>query len=350
MSLRSRDSYAQDKRMSRHRLTDEDVFKCVHFSREILLLLTAFLMPAMFYVSRESPPFTYSADLTHFMRRSVLAHIMSAKAPETVAAPAEVKDKDYVGRVSGVLSSSVNHVISLGDLFKDSSSKSVKFPEKLVKVLEAKLQGIAMGKDPVCVRITVVCRASTHALRCRYSDQLTRRTMAVFYGQLTQDAFRRQVKENRKVEELILMFATHATGVLRKEPTLAGDLWKPALNEQIAVFVRMLQECMRGLHASSELLARLDQYSEKLAPPSPSVRDSGYDSPSASARDSVYSLPGQPLSAGPSLNVAEMPLVLTLADLFQMTHAQVQQEVDKLRRTCNEKVSSPVPLTLSVLS
>jgi hypothetical protein len=37
-------------------------------------------------------------------------------------------------------------------MFKDirDGPKSVKFPEKLLKVLEQKLQDIAMGKDSVC--------------------------------------------------------------------------------------------------------------------------------------------------------------------------------------------------------
>ena len=44
-----------------------------------------------------------------------------------------------------------NSIFSIGDLFKDvgrDGPKSVKFPEKLLKVLEAKMQNIAMGKDP----------------------------------------------------------------------------------------------------------------------------------------------------------------------------------------------------------
>jgi hypothetical protein len=42
---------------------------------------------------------------------------------------------------------------SLGDMFRDvrDGSKSTKFPEKLLKVLEQKLQDIAMGKDAACV-------------------------------------------------------------------------------------------------------------------------------------------------------------------------------------------------------
>jgi hypothetical protein len=126
--------------------------------------------------------------------------------------------------------------------------------------------------------------------------------------------------------------------VLKKEPTLAGDAWKLALNEQIGAFVRLIRECLRGLHVSPELVARLDQYAAKLTPAPQSARDSGYDSASSTARDSVYSFQSQTPSAGPSMNVAEMPLVQTLAQLFQSPHSAVQQEVDQLRRSCDEKV------------
>lgn len=71
--------------------------------------------------------------------------------------------------------------------------------------------------------------------------------MAVFYGQFMNDTFKKQMKENRKIEELILMFATSATGILKKEPTLAGDGWKLELNNQIAQFVKMLRECLRTI-------------------------------------------------------------------------------------------------------
>jgi hypothetical protein len=166
--------------------------------------------------------------------------------------------------------------------------------------------------------------------------------MAVFYGQLTQDSFRRQIKDNRKIEELILMFATHSTTVLKKEPTLAGDGWKLELNNQIAFFVRLLQECLRGLHhVPSELTARLDNYAAKLAPAQQAAQqafsDSGYDSSSTTGnRDSVYSAPA-PQST--SASIAEMPLVQIVANLFKIPQHVMQQEVDQLRKYCTERVS-----------
>ncbi|KAJ7812022.1 hypothetical protein B0H14DRAFT_3090547 [Mycena olivaceomarginata] len=173
--------------------------------------------------------------------------------------------------------------------------KSVKFPEKLLKVLEQKLQNIAMGKDPA------------------YSDQLVRRTMAVFYGHFQVDTFKRQMKENRKIEELILTFASHATTVLKKEPALAGDAWKPEVNNQIAVFVKLLSECLRAVNGvSPELLGRLDAYTAKLAPVGSAANDSG---------------------------VADMELVSVVVALFKMSNSEAQREVDALRGVCTEKAA-----------
>jgi hypothetical protein len=170
----------------------------------------------------------------------------------------------------------------------------------------------------------------------------------VFFGQLTQDSFRKQIKENRKIEELILMFTTHSTAVLRKEPSLAGDGWKLELNNQIVIFIAILRDCLRGLHhVSPELTARLDQYAEKLAPQQQpaAYSDSGYDT--ASNRDSIYSLPGM---NGPNLNISEMALAQTIASLFQVDHQSAQNEIEQLRRLCDERVSLSAVATFRYLT
>ncbi|CAK5271769.1 unnamed protein product [Mycena citricolor] len=249
-------------------------------------------------------------DLFNYVLRvSYLSYLMTPKPTEVttqVSTSSDLRDKEH-SRLSALSN------FSIGDLFKDirDGSKSVKFPEKLLKVLEQKLQNIAMGKDP------------------SYSEQLVRRTMAKFYGQFQIDSFKRQMKENRKIEELILMFATHATTVLKKEPSLAGDGWKLELNNQIATFVKMLRECLRTVnHVSPELLSRLDTYASKLAPQS--SNDSGYDS--SSTRDSI-SIPAI------SNSVMDMELVRVVAGLFRIPESQLQREVDSLRATCTPKAA-----------
>lgn len=157
--------------------------------------------------------------------------------------------------------------------------------------------------------------------------------MAKFYGQFMVDSFKRQMKENRKIEELILMFATHATAVLKKEPSLAGDGWKLELNKHIAQFVKLLSQCLRNVHhVSTELSSRLDAYTAKLAPAA-AYSDSGYDS--SSTRDSVSSS-----AAVTGTNVADMKMVRTVAELFKLPEEPVQKEVDQLRiSTVSEKAA-----------
>jgi hypothetical protein len=65
-------------------------------------------------------------------------------APKVLDSPKVADTREHSSRLSALSN------FSLGDMFRDGS-KSTKFPEKLLKVLEQKLQDIAMGKDPVCV-------------------------------------------------------------------------------------------------------------------------------------------------------------------------------------------------------
>ncbi|KAJ3516308.1 hypothetical protein NLJ89_g1203 [Agrocybe chaxingu] len=275
MSRRSYDSFAHEKRLSKYRVSDDDLFDYV-------------------------------------LRVAVLSYLMLPKVTESPKVPPSI-EREHSSRLSALSN------FSIGDMFRDvrDGSKSVKFPEKMLKVLEQKLQDIAMGKNPA------------------YADQLVRRTMAKFYGQFMVESFKRQMKENRKIEELILMFATHATSVLKKEPTLAGDGWKLELNNQIAQFIKLLRECLRNVnHVSPELVSRLDTYTAKLAPTLAlaqgrggsgySHSDSGYDS--ASTRDSM-SVPAPQIST----NVTDMHLVKVVGALFKIPDHAIQNEVDQIR-------------------
>ena len=154
------------------------------------------------------------------------------------------------------------------------------------------------------------------------------------------------MKENRKIEELILMFATHATSILRKDPALAGDGWKYELNNHIAQFIKLLRDALKNVsHVSPELTARLDMYTAKLAPSlavaQPSS-DSGYDS--SSTRDSMSS------TKRLSTSVSDMPLVTTAGKLFKLPVDQIQREIDEMRKYCTEKVRFFVIRSVSLLT
>ena len=178
-----------------------------------------------------------------------------------------------------------------------------------------------------------------------YSDQLIRRTFAAFYGTSTTDQFRRQMKENRKIEELILMFATCATNILRRDAALSqGDAWKMELNKHIVMFVRMLRECLKNVsHVSSELTARLDMYAAKLSPsPLSSSGDSGYETASSSsaARARGESVSSGVVGAGLSMSVMDMTMVKVVASLFRVDLQNVQSEIHQIKHFCTERVST----------
>jgi hypothetical protein len=80
---------------------------------------------------------------------SFLGYLIQPKAIDVnTSSDSESREKEHTSsRISDAIS---NSIFSIGDLFKDvtrDGHKSVKFPEKLLKVLDAKLASIAMGKD-----------------------------------------------------------------------------------------------------------------------------------------------------------------------------------------------------------
>lgn len=158
--------------------------------------------------------------------------------------------------------------------------------------------------------------------------------MTRFFGQLCDDSYMRQIKDSRQIEALILNFAKHATDVLKKEPSLGEDGWKYEFNNQIAMFVRLLRECLTTVgHTPPELNSRLDMYEAKLKP-STAPSDSGYDSASTTAKDKRDSTTNNGISG----NIADMTLVLVVARLFKLPEHAVQGEVDAMRKKCTEKV------------
>lgn len=212
-------------------------------------------------------------------------------------------------------SSRLSQLINFADLIPTrSEGREVKFPKDFIKAADEKLQKIAIGKDP------------------GYTDQYTRRTVAVFWGNFKDARFVKQMKENRRIEEVILMYVTSSTSILKKDKTLEGDGWKIELNKQVAIFIRILRETLRTVHhVPPELQTRLDMYSTKLAPkdePGPSAaprrvpreRDSWVD----------VAAEGQ---------IADMPLVQAVGKLFDISDADLQKDVNAAAKVCTDKAA-----------
>ncbi|PWN34293.1 uncharacterized protein FA14DRAFT_168557 [Meira miltonrushii] len=225
----------------------------------------------------------------------------------------------------------------LADMVRDvsGSNKSVRFPEKFLKRMGERLEQIAMGRDP------------------NYRDQSLRRTIGVFYGTFKEASFQKQLKENRKVEDLILNFVTSAQSTLSR--TMDGDAWKEELDKQVGIFVRIIRDCLRSIHGvSRELLDRLDGYSNKLAPGPTSLSQQQSQSPSNNGatgpttpnvqEDNRRGSTASSLHANATSNSAtngsvinDSVLIRTVGILFKVDQEQLLRDVDFMRKTCTEK-------------
>jgi len=160
------DGESHEKRISKHRVSDDELFECVLPSPPRLRLLDLrFKLCAPGSVSPPDDlgfeprnglisPNAFSFDCACIsvpVPHRYLGYLIQPKTLATRYDPqAETRERE---REQPKISSLSSSIYSIGDLFKDlrEGPKSVRFPKDLVKVLEYKLQLIAMGKDPACV-------------------------------------------------------------------------------------------------------------------------------------------------------------------------------------------------------
>jgi hypothetical protein len=213
-------------------------------------------------------------------------------------------------------SSSSSRALGMLDLLRDSSSykdsKTNKFPKELAQILRDKLQTVWMGKDP------------------KYQDQLVRATFGAFFNHYVEPAFFKQVKENRKIEEIVLIFYSKATAELKKRTV--GEEWRPLVDQHMALFIRMMQDCMKENHLASsapELMTRLAGYEAKLLSETKEVLEP--EAPAKPIQDTVSEI---------SYSIQDMPLVNILGPIFQKTESVIQKDVDNLRVLVSERVHS----------
>ena len=227
----------------------------------------------------------------------------------------------------------------LADMVRDvgGSSKSVRFPEKLIKRLNDRLELIAMGRDT------------------NYKDQSLRQTIGIFYGTFKEVSFQKQMKENRKIEELILIFVTTAQASLKKRSV--ADEWKQELNNQVGHFVNIVRECLKTVSGvSRELTDRLEGYSAKLAPTSASTTTTTSTSPAVSSGSNGYAAAKEYINPTPttasrrtssastlptlaSNPLAESSMVRTVGALFSVDLNQLSQDVEFIKKTCTEQAA-----------
>ncbi|KAK0552209.1 hypothetical protein OC846_001890 [Tilletia horrida] len=289
--------------------------------------------------------------------------------------------------VSGISALSLSGLVSsLG-----SGSGSVKFPEKMLKRLNERLQAISFGRDS------------------SYSNLKFRATVGAFYGQLNEARFMARMRQDRKIEDLIIAFVTTAqkrlTGTSPAAAGMSPEERTAELESQVGSFVKVIRECLRQMHGvPKELTDRLEKYSAAFAGApivlggsSSSGGDQSGPSGSSSHRDSAITTsslgtasgmaasqvaaqspplsntpdyttiassssnptdsrrtstatslsaaaatsltaPVVPTYSDPSLNaLMDHPLIQTVGNLFHENKDQLRKDVDYMRTTCTEE-------------
>lgn len=128
-----------------------------YFSCRLFLIFTRYHHLQLHSPCCVRPPrlLAVAAQLTR-LPRSYLTYLLTPKPFESPTA-SSIISKDSRDRESKDVSTKISaYTSSLADSFTDllsdfagrDAGKVVKFPERLIKVLEGKLQDIFMGKDP----------------------------------------------------------------------------------------------------------------------------------------------------------------------------------------------------------
>lgn len=225
----------------------------------------------------------------------------------------------------------------ISSLVKDSKS-DVRYPKELVRILDSKLarivasssngtgsRGATVGSTPL--EIELASKGEERLLTCFKIFKMS------CLGN-NEETFRK-LKENRKIEEMIMEFVKIASEVARS-PTVStlappgassgGDDWQIILNRLVADFVNLIKDSLKSKEVgkvSPELYTRLETYCESLAAPSGSASSSMMNE----GRDSMS-----------STNIMEMDLVLAVGSLFGRSDDELQKDVLVIRRICTEKV------------
>lgn len=172
----------------------------------------------------------------------------------------------------------------------------------------------------------------------KYQDQLVRATFGAFYNHYVEPSFFKQVKEDRQIEQIILIFFSRATAELKKRAT--GEEWKPLVDQHMALFIRMMQDCLKENHLTAsapELMSRLAGYEAKLLSETKEVLEP--EAPARSAQDTVPEV---------SYSVQDMPLVRILGPIFQKSDSALQKDIDHLRVLVSEQVSAIISYILNL--
>ncbi|KAH8692430.1 C2 domain protein [Talaromyces proteolyticus] len=242
---------------------------------------------------------------SYALRVAYLAHLLQPRARRTQKTP---------GQNNHVRRSSSSFQDLLGDFVRLRDSKSTRFPHGFISELEKRLTGILVGKER----------------RKEYQDREVVRTFAIFLNALKEQSFKRRMEQDRRVEDLVLIFFSNATKELGKGKESSDDSWSLMVDRHVALFVRLITLILKEQDWAKdrpELTSRLAVLESKLLAHDQDLADG--NGPSTTTE----------IIAPISYDVKDMPLVQFVSRIFGTSTFQAQDEINRNKGVWTEKAA-----------
>jgi hypothetical protein len=209
----------------------------------------------------------------------------------------------------------------VADLVKDFSlirdSKSTKFPHGFMGELDKRITGVLIGRERMP----------------EYQEALVKRTFAVFLNEFKKPQFRKSMEKDRRVEDLLLIFFSHATKELQKGKAPGDDSWKLMVDRHVALFIRLISSTLKDhdwARDRPELSSRLATMEKKLLVHDQDLAAENQRNGGAGGSTIEVEIPR-------SYEIKDMPLVLVVSRIFGLSYGDVQADINRYKSVWTEK-------------
>lgn len=210
---------------------------------------------------------------------------------------------------------------SINDMVKDFSlirdSKSTRFPHGFMTALDKRLTGVLTGTERMP----------------EFNNNDIKRTFGVFLNEFKNPTFRKSMEKDRKVEDLLLIFFSKATGTLQLGKAPDDDGWKLMVDRHVALFVRLISSTLNNnewARDRPELTSRLKSLETKLLQHDQDLADE-------KQRNGGHGGSSVEVEVPRSYEVKDMPLVIRVCRIFSKPTAQAQNDINAHKEQWTEK-------------
>ncbi|KAK4892064.1 hypothetical protein LTR27_009414 [Elasticomyces elasticus] len=257
-----------------------------------------------------SPPVSSDEAYTYALRVAYLAYLLT---------PRQKRVQHVANTSKKVERTSTNLANELSDFKLIRDSKSTRFPHGFMAELDKRITGVLIGKEK----------------GQEYNDAQVKRTFATFLNELKKPEYRKQMEKDRRVEDLLLIFYSRATGELQKGKAPDDDMWKLMVDRHVALFVRLISSTLANndwTRDRPELSSRLKTLETKLLQHDQDLAD-------ASQRGSGQGGQSIEVEIPRSYEVRDMPLVIRVCSIFAKPTVQAQNDINAHKHEWTEQAA-----------